>query len=386
MKTCSAHQYQSKGADRVWANSGRGEAKWDPTALGVPPRGPNKGIVVIDRVTLHGTLNLTVATATLQGEDKYRAFRTINLKQVDQVKRIDGITGDAARLISYAHNGPELTHEHPDLAASTADVYVTCCIPLAKPYSFEYDDFSLPQEHFLELAVGLAQGADMSLGTSVVTVNSGTYWVVCDWHEEMSIVQHAVDTWKQQDFDTSATGTFQTGGRLQDMFLFVRGANGGASLANLTDAFIPQIMDTALLREPDLKQAYARARFAATNLSSTKGNPLRTDPFIAADGGTHRALALMIATGSKCFDGRESKAELIKTTLAGALSLTMVGRTTLRKSDDIRNIVTRTHDVNTSYIKSADKTRRNIGDWPEELRSYLPEKFQKVDRTGKRVR
>lgn len=356
----------------------------------IPARGPNGGMLMIRNLALHATLNITPTVATLQGEDRYRAFRTVDLKAVGGVKRLDGISGDALRLISYAHLGAQGTHEHQDMAAGggAADYKFTAVVPLSKPWAYDPDDTALPSDFFEELRVGMALGTDMSLGATIV-VNSGTYYVIAECYESMAVVLPAQDVWRQVDLATTASldGEIDTGGRLQDLYIYVPGANGGQTLANLTEAGIQHLMDFRLLKDPDLKHAYSRARGAATNLFSTKGNPLRTDPFVASDSGTLRALAVKITTGSKVWDGPEHTKETLKLAISAALPAAgrIIARFTIPKSEAQRAIIMRNHDKNASYYKTRDKSRRDLATWPESLGRYIPEKFFKVNGKGQRV-
>lgn len=372
-------RYKSKSI--AWSNSGRGDATFD--ASFIPDQGPNGGVIVIDRIVVHADLNLTVATATTQGEDLYRAFRYVTVSQVDGEKRYDQVSGDSLRLVNYAMLGADATIEHTDFAAGTGDQKCTAVIPLSKPFAFEPDDYALPAYLLREVKIGMAQGSDMSLGSSVVTVNSGDYWIIAECHEEFGVVQHAVDTISELDFDTASSGTMPVNGRPHDLFLFVRGADGGASLANLTDVFIPtgNIYDQPYLLDPDLKQHYARLRGQATNGTSATGAARSTDPFV---GSTTRACAALLAHGTKAWEMPEVKSLLVKTTLGGALSLRMIARATKRKTGALKKLIMETHGVNASYIKTSGKTRRNLGDWSPEQAAYMPEKFIRVSRGGKR--
>lgn len=377
--------YKSK--DIQWVSPGAGEAKFDGSFI--PLQGPNGGVVVIDRIFLTARFNLTVATATTQGEDLKRIFRYVNLTQVDGEKRVDQLPGDALRICEYAFAGAECVKEHQDFAAGTADVVIQAIVPLAKEYQYAADDTSLPGYMFQQLAIGMAQGTDMSLGTSVVTVNSGSYSITAMCHEEFAPVLHAVDCISLLEFDTTTAGTLPVNGRPHDLFLYVRGQNGGASLANLTDVFIPtmNLYSEPFLKE-ELQQQYEVARGCAPNLFSTKGNPVRTDPFVASATGTLRAVAALLSAGHKVWERPEVKNLQVKTTLAGSLTpIVMIGRTMKRKSDALRDLLKSTHRVNASYIKTEGKSRRNHTDWTPEQAAYLPEKFFAVERrAGKLAR
>ncbi len=367
--------YQSK---EIVHTSGSGTAVFKPSFI--PKRGPNGGILKIREITLHAILNITVAGAVLLGEDAPRAFRAIEVKTVGGVKRIDNISGDSARIISYAHTGAARTHEHANMAiAATTDRTFTQTISFSKPYAYDADDTGIPSEFLEEIRVGMALSSDLTIGASTVTVHSGVYFVIAECFEEMSVILSAQDVWKQWDLATSASTDleFDTGGRLQDVYVFVPGAQGGQTLANLTAARIEHLMPEALRKDPVLIQAYARARGAAMNSFSTKGDPLRTDPFLANPAGTLRALAVKLTTGNKVSDGAERARETLKLTLAGALpaAARVIARYTVPKSPVQRALILANHKVNSSYVKTRDKSKRELWKWEPAKLAYMPEKF-----------
>jgi len=356
----------------------------------IPARGPNGGLLHIKSLTVHATLNMTIAGAVGLGEDNYRFCRTLDLKTVGGTRRLEVISGDTARLISYAHLGAPCTFEHANLAiAATTDRSFVLTIPMEKPFAYDPGDTGLPSDFFEELVIGFASAADFTLGSCVATIHSGSYYVVADCYETMSIILTAQDVWREVNAGSvsQVDHEIDTGGRLQDLFLFVPGAQGGQTLANVTAAAIQHSMPDPMLKTV-FRHAYARDRGEACNLFSTKGDPQTTNPFVANDAGTLRALAFKLTTGSKVTDGPERLKETLKLTLGGNLpaAARIVARFTVPKSEAQRAIIMRNHDVNMSYVKTRDKSRRDLASWPEDMRKYLPEKFIKIDAKGQRVR
>lgn len=363
-----------KSKEIPWVAGGGGDAVFDRSFI--PDQGPNGGVWVIDRISAHCELTFTVATATFQGEDMYRAFRKTSITDLAGDRIFADVLGDSMRILSYVEAGALATHEHPDVAASTVTAEFTQVIQLAQPFAYDPDDTSLPAYLLDNVAIGMAQNADMATGTSVITITSGKYWLVVEGHEEMSVIHHCNQTHLQQDFETSTLGTLPVNGRLKDLILFKRGQNGGASIANITDVQLVGQNKTPLLVNPDLKQRYARARGQALNLFSTKGNPVRTDALMAADAGTLRGVAPLVTTGDKHWEGDEVKNQQVRVTLASALTpITMLARIARRRSERLRQIIIDTHRVSQSYLKTRDKTKRNASAWREDQRPYLQEKF-----------
>lgn len=350
----------------------------------VPPRGPNGGMLHVRRFVAHAVLNATIATASLLGQNKYRAFRTIDVSLVGSpVKVFENITGDSLRVIDFAQEGSGGTFEHQDSAAAAAANYnFTASIPLSHPFAYDPDDTAIPSELLDEVAIGMATDANMSLGTSAVTINSGYYYLIAECYESMAIVLPSLSVWRQVEGTAVSQVDYEvdTGGRLQDLLFMIPGDIGG-SLANLSKAGILFSQDQKLAKDPDLKHIFARARNEETNLFSTLGNPVYSSPFLASDSGTLRAIAVRLTTGSKVTDGKERAKEVLKLELSA--NLPAVGRVltrfTVPKSDGQRAIIERTQRDNGDmwYVKTRDKSRRPAQAWPDAMRAYLPERWGK---------
>src|SRR5204862_8166163 len=124
-------------------------------------------------------------------------------------------------------------------------IYPTACLPFTMCYEYTPDDYGMPAELFEKVSITCADATNMSLGTSVVTVNSGTYWVIAECHEEFGVVQYISDEWMVRPM-ASVSATEQElifpRGRPQDLYLWIPGQNGGQTLANLTEIFVEQLM------------------------------------------------------------------------------------------------------------------------------------------------
>jgi hypothetical protein len=344
-------------------------------------RGPRKGRMVIDRVLLHASLSLTVATATTQGEDIVRAFRTVTILEKDGALRCTEMPGDALRIVSFAVNGADRTHEHADFAAGGPTVVnMTLSVPLTKRYVYEGGDYALAVELLDAIKVRCADAAIMSLGTSVVTVNSGSYYVIIEAHEEMGIVQHVPDEWIVKPFDgAGAAGVLEkeltfTKGRLHDLYVYVPGANGGQTLANLSEIFVEHLMPRSLAKDPDQTTFFQRQRDIAQSGLSAKGAATTTSPF---SGATVRACALILATGTKSYEGPERTKLNVRLTLTGALPAApvMIARIIHPRSETTQNQLMRMYGKSGYYVKTADKTRREPSKWNPAHLPYLPIKF-----------
>lgn len=365
-----------KSEIKPWSGASGAQLEFQTSAL--PKQGPNGGRIVIDAITAHFQGDVTVATAALQGEDFYRFFRSVTVKQRDGVLRYNEMPGDAMRVYLYEAIGGAKVKEHADSGTSANQTLTaTCHIPFRKQFTHEIEDYSLAAELLLHVKIGCASSAEMSLGSSVVTVNSGNYWLIFECHEEMDVVYHSVDEVKVQDFEstTATEPRLNVNGRLQALLLFVRGADGGASLANLTSAWIsnPQNMAPELLANPDLKEYYARERNRGGGISTTQGSPISSDPFVAS---TTRACAVLIETGTKCFEQPESDTVVVKTAHTLGATLTMIARIAKPRLQSTAQAIARKYGLKGEYrVKSSSNSKRAPRDWKPEQLAYLPIKF-----------
>ncbi len=343
--------------------------------------------MMIRNLALHAVLNVTVTVGALPGEDCARFAKEVTVKTTGGAdgRRYEQITGDSLRLINFAMLGAEGTHEHIDLAvAATTDRKFTISIPFSKPFAYDADDTALPVDFYEELLVAMATDANMSVGGATVVIHSGYYYVVAECFESFSVILPIVDIWKQVDLAlvSSTNIEIDTGGRLQDAYLYIPGdaaaANGGQTLANLTAVSWQISMPEALQKDPDLKHFYQRARGQSTSSFASKGAPVRLDPFVSADSGTLRALAIKLTTGSKTTDGAERDSENFKLTLAANLPdpARLLVRFTTRKVEAQRAAIHRIHKPIGSRIKTRDKSRQQLGQWPLLMREYMVEKFE----------
>lgn len=368
-----AATFKFKSEVKAWVNGGVLDFQ-----RFVQPRGPRGGRVVIDRLVLHSILTLTVATQTTEGEDLYRAFQKVTVEEKDGTKRFNEITGDALRIIGFAHNEPGSTHEHADFAAGgpTART-MTAVLPLTKPYAYEPDDYGMPAELFEKVSITCASNANMSLGTSVVTIASGTYWVIAECHEEFGVVQYISDEWLVRPM-ASASATEQelitSRGRLQDLYLWIPGQGGGQTLANLSEIFVEHMMPRSLLKDPDLTTAFERERNICPNLASTPGTAISSSPFT---GSTLRAVAALLATGTKTFEGPERTQHQVRLTLSAALPAapSIIARVVYPRNPRVTAELAARYGKSIGYLKTADRTKRNPAEWKPEHAPYIPFKF-----------
>lgn len=263
--------------------------------------------VVIDGFELHAQASLTVATATTFGEDLYKIFRALTVEQKDKVKRADNLSGQGLRIYDYGVMDPAHVNEAQDFAVGgPTTVYVSAYFPLRKEWTENPEAFSMPADLFKLVRIYMAQNGDMSIGTSAVTINSITYWVVADCHAEDTVIGHSVDTVYERDFDSQLETQLVVGGRTHDLYLFAPGAHGGQLLTGLNEVNVLEEFQQSQLVWPDLTRRYARERDEATNLGSTTGQRARTNPFVPAiaDNNAPRAVAAILSTGNRPNEGQ----------------------------------------------------------------------------------
>lgn len=344
----------------------------------LPKRGPMGGRIVIDAIQAVYVGTATVAGAVIQGEDVYRFFGPTTVKQKDGYLRYNEVPGDAMRAYLFECYGAARVKEHADVAiAAPATVTATMMIPLAKPNMKEPGDYSLAAEELEFVRIRCATSSDLTLGGSTVTVLTGDYYLIFECHEELDVVVHAIDEVKIQDFSstTAQEDELKVGGRLQELIFTVRGAEGGASLANLTAAWIhqPQWLAPELQVSPDLKEYFGRERGEATSGASATGAANSTSPYTSS---TTRAVAVLMATGTKCFDGPEIDSAIVKATHTLGATIRMIARVAKKREESTVERIRRSKKLKGLYrVKTASNQQRAPQAWPADVLPYLPLKF-----------
>lgn len=289
----------------------------------IPEMDPTTGTrTIIDGFEIHCQLVVTVTTAALLAADAWRAISTLTIRQLDGTNRYNEVPGDALRLCNYAFNGAKRTPEQYNVATgATQTVTFSFFAPLSKACMADEYSTALPVEEFQELDLGMAQNSLWNLGTSVVSIASGTYWVVAKCHAEPKrrdngLTSYAVDVVTVNDFASASQTQIQlsVSGKPQDMILYIPGGGGGSALttADITQANIIEVYPQSQFIYPDLVKRYAHDReLAGSSFGTTNQSPIQIDPFLPdpADGSganaatNPRAVALLLATGNRPWDG-----------------------------------------------------------------------------------
>ncbi len=356
---------QYKSEVKTWSSSGGDQYFFD----WIPREGPNGGRNMIDGFQLVVDGQVDVTTAVIQGEDLARMWGRILVEQTDGVKRWN-LPGDASRVMSYLLAGPDKYSEHADVAASTNQAAdPTLWIPMAKPYTRDPQDFALPVDMFKHLVITNMPSTDLNIGTSVVTVDSISYYVIAEVHEELEVRIPCVDEIAMTELTTATEGRLSINGKLHDLTLHARGASGGASLANLTDVRIDELAMPPFTRVPDLEAAYRRSRNIGSNSNATIGNEVYSDPHV-----TDQAAAVLVADEETSFyEGPVLSSVKLNLTNSVA-SLRAIHRTIIPASQTHRARVSAAYGLQPANfrVKTAAKSKQHPKDWPEELRPFLP--------------
>jgi len=337
----------------------------------IPRRGPTGGRVVVDRFwpVFTGT-DVDVAGTAVEGEDCWRFFRRILVEQVDGRQRWN-LTGDESRVACYLLMGSDRVPEFADLAiANNQTPSFMIPIPMAKRFTKRPKDYSLPAELLSRFAIDCADAAEVGVAGGTIGI-VGSYYVIAECHEEKSIELKCEDEVKAFVLANTSGGQLVVGGRLTDLSLFQRAASGGGSLANLTDVRIDQAVPDALLRNPDLKEMYAAARYAAHNLPSTDGDPIHNDPHTLA---TMVACPVLWSTEeSSAVDGPVLDETIVRLTNS-VPSLEAIYRVVVPKSHGLALGVMRRHGLrdDSFRMKTKGKTKRDPGKWAPHEAVFLP--------------
>lgn len=290
-----------RSEDKAWVTGGKGTIPFEgfvETKIGeLGHRAIIKGFQLVC------IANVTVTTAALKGEDLYRFFRAVTVEQKDNVRRYDDVPGDALRILSYEFMGPQRTKEHPDVAIGpNQDIVVSAYLPMSKAHLFEPDDTAMAADVFKQLTIKMAQPGDLSLGTSVVVINSATYYVIAECYEEEDVVQHAVDVISIEDMESRTESKIVVGGKLTDLLAMAPGAGGGQTMGGIATVRVLELQRDELAVNPDVCDAYARRRGITQSSRATKGTSLYEDPFTCNAGGTDsvvQAIPILASHGNK---------------------------------------------------------------------------------------
>jgi hypothetical protein len=305
----------------------------------------NEKRTIIDGFEVFCRMTLTVgADDTLDGRDLYRAFRSITVEQLDGVKRYDEIPGDALRVFNYAELGRGKVKEHQDVAGgeanTAADIIVSAYVPMRKEFIDSPYDTSMPADVFKNIRIGMAQNADMQVGTTTIAITAAQYWVSADCHAEPVAKTYAVDVVSIDDFETDTQTKINITGRPHGLYLYVpaTGAGGGDLLTGIDEAMIVDVYQQSQLTNPDLITRYARERDVCEGQYSAHGFPVWDDPFVPAVGnpGVPRALALLLPTGNHPDEGPVRQNLTIKLTESSSPGKPrLISRVLMERSDKL---------------------------------------------------
>lgn len=335
-------------------------------------KGPNGGRNVIDYFYLVVTGTITVAAANWAGEDVARLFSQIRVEQKDGTHRW-AIAGDLTRIASFACLGADQVNEHADVAiGAAAPIFHVYTLPMRKPFAHTEGDFSLPVEEFKQITADWNSLAGAG-AAATLTVPSFQAYVLADIREEMDLRLKNVDQVQQFDATSLTEMTIEVNGKLHDLIFHAAGNDGGASLANLTDARIDGYVPTFTRQE--MQQRYRTLREIGNVSTATQGAEMKADPFLFPTPATCKALAMQL-------HGREHSpwtgkvwAERVKVNLTNTVaSLRAITRKITPLSEEARNRACARHGVTPAAFRAATaaKSSRNPMDWPEEMRPYLP--------------
>lgn len=335
----------------------------------VPKRGPNGGRVVIDEFEIIAKpTDVTVAVAAVEGEDLYRFVKKVSVVQQGGRRRYNGVRGDSLRQFLWHHVGQAQEYADLAIAANQSKSY-SISVPMAKPDMLDPFDTSMPADVFDLLEIECADTAELGVGGGTVTIDAMQYYVIAWCHEEYSLVLHAEDVVSEHQLKSTSGDTLKIGGRLHDLLLFARGAQGGAAMANLTDVLIDELRPSALLANPDLTQRWAKTKGVLANLASTSGSQIKNDPV----GAGKSVPVIWTGPRTSVYDGVFLSECNLRLTNSVA-SVIAVTRTMLPKSEQVAAQVMQEYKTppGAFRVKTRGKTKRNPAEWNDELSIFMP--------------
>lgn len=337
----------------------------------VPRQGPNGGRVVIDGFRVVVEWDIDVATAAAEGEDFARLFGNVQVVQRDGLVRWN-LSGDRTRAACFALLGPQRMTDNADTGSSENDLTgrTELYVPMSKPWVHTEDDTALPVDNFAKVIIaGVTLATVLDIGSSAVTVNSLTYFVIADCHEDLDLQFYCVDVVKA-DLHTSTSETvISVGGKVHDLLLHATGAGGGASLSNLTNVRIDEpagMLQTMTRLELESKYRYKRLAGAS---SATVGGERYSDPFV-----NDKACAVILSD-KRTSSWSGAYAERLKLNLSNSVSsIYSITRTMKPRSIESMNQIAAQYGVNRIEqitVKTDKKSKRTLGEWPRHLWPYL---------------
>lgn len=260
--------------DQAWVSPGGSPLTWNPW-VGV--KGPTQRRQMIDTLIIEADYDVTVATAVMQGENVPWLFANVIVEQHGHTRW--KLPGDGSRAMSQKLLGPARFEEHADIGiGANATGTARMVIPLAKPLEHNPKDWALPAELFQKLTLTTPTSAQLSFGSSAVTINSVTYRVRAECREESKLKFHAVDEIGEVQMQSTSQIDLDLGVCLPAEILAYKPGDALTDMSNWTSHKISEL-------QPDdeaygvKKAAYVR-RVGAAHNGTTPGGELYNDPII----------------------------------------------------------------------------------------------------------
>lgn len=325
----------------------------------VPIKGPNGGRVCVDKFILVVTGTITVATAVFNGIDVARLAQLITIEQRDGKQRWN-LSGYKSRMASIYFHGIEAHVETANIAIGAGQaVDWRLVIPMTKPYIRRGKDFALPADIFRKITLTWAATASAQTGTTVLSAETLSCYVLAEWHEEDSVEFKAEDIIKSVDFNSSTQARLALNGVVHDLLIMKEGTTAGGDVVSAVTDVRCEDLGTPLLTRLDLKHSYTVKRKIGASGPTTLGterfsDPVRSDfliPFFCADNDT------------SLWDGKATDALKIDvgTGLAG---MSVISREVVEKSQANYNAQVARWGVQPKGIrmKTQSKSRRGLSD------------------------
>lgn len=327
----------------------------------VPPRGPNGGRNVIDKLFLCINGTITVATATWDGRDVCRLAQLISVEDRAGRQRW-ALSGYKTRIASIHLNGIEEHMEHADLTAGAGKaVDLRLLIPMTKQWLRRGKDFAIAADVFRKVGVTFNSLAGAATSTTVLSAASLNVYILAETHEEFSVEFKAEDVVKSVDFQSNTQARLPTQGAVHDLIVCREPAGGGTAggdvITAITDARIEDLNVPVLTRQ-DFLGIYSVKRKLAPSGTTTGGERF-TDP-------SRQGVALPILVAdyeTSAWDGKVL--DSIKIDVGtGAAGLSLISREVCEKSQANYNAQVARFgiDPRTIRMKTAGKSRRGLGD------------------------
>lgn len=343
----------------------------------LPKRGPRGGRNVLSKLRVIAAVQVDTDGSTTIAAGGWARFLS-NLRIVTAQGEAVNLSGPQLRALNFKEAGRDAIVDPALLAISQSNATRTI------EWLFDFAprrlalrrwDYALPVDHLHAVgdnAIEIEAASAANIGTGGgVTIDSMTFTLVAECREEMDVQDHVFR--EVRSVAQNQTTDFEipiSGGVLRNAFFhkYLDHITGGADLSATTGVEVPAIG----LRSTD--PAYLR-RCLTDEGEHDKAST--SDPWVQS---TERVIPVVFPSAAEKITDMPHHSAKIAVRLTGNATSDLhivyeVLYPTSRKGAEPEMALAQQLGLGRRVIKTAGKTRKDPGAWPEELRAILPGKM-----------